>query len=65
MLVGVGDGPWDDMRKFDDKIPARDFDNFQVPEFTTLCLMALNKILYSANEIPIDIRHLKGYSPTY
>ena len=30
VLVGVGDGPWEDMRKFDDKIPARDYDNFQV-----------------------------------
>ncbi|KAG6410202.1 hypothetical protein SASPL_128255 [Salvia splendens] len=36
VLVGVGDGPWDTMKEFDDYIPAREFDNFQFVNFTEI-----------------------------
>ncbi|CAL5196521.1 unnamed protein product [Lathyrus oleraceus] len=47
VLIGVGDGPWGDMKKFDDKLPARDFDNFQFVNFNDIMS---KKISSSAKE---------------
>ncbi|KAI4334670.1 hypothetical protein L6164_013387 [Bauhinia variegata] len=79
VLVGVGDGPWDMMREFDDNIPARAFDNFQFVNFTEIMSKNVDSTrketefaLAALMEIPsqykatIDLSILggqRGYSP--
>lgn len=46
VLVGVGDGPWDMMKEFDDNIPARDFDNFQVSVLLQIIFYLIVDIYY-------------------
>jgi len=63
ILVGVGDGPWDMMREFDDNIPSRSFDNFQFVNFTEIMSKNVSQIrketefaLAALMEVPLQYK---------
>ncbi|KAG8079132.1 hypothetical protein GUJ93_ZPchr0007g4460 [Zizania palustris] len=70
VMVGVGDGPWDAMKHFDDSIPDRAFDNFQFVNFTDI--MSTSKdmpkkeaafALAALMEIPSQYKATQGLRP--
>jgi len=62
VLVGVGDGPWDMMQEFDDKLPRREFDNFQFVNFTSIMSKSLPQ---SAKEAAFAIAALMEIPSQY
>lgn len=70
VMVGVGDGPWDSMKQFDDCIPQRAFDNFQFVNFTEIMSsnMEISKkessfALAALMEIPIQYKATQHLRP--
>jgi len=67
ITIGVGDGPWDLMVEFDDKLPDRIFDNFQfVPFYDTMIKAENREVAFSISalqEIPEQYAQIKqlGY----
>jgi E3 ubiquitin-protein ligase RGLG len=66
IMVGVGDGPWDTMKCFDDQLTESKFDNFQFVNYTEIkkeygeysnidAIFAMNALM----EIPMQYKFIK------
>jgi len=63
ITVGVGDGPWNQMEEYDDKLPTRKFDNFQFVPFADTMERAENRevkfSIAALQEIPDQYQIIK------
>ena len=65
IMVGVGDGPWEGMKEYDDGLSARKFDNFQFVNYTDIMANMDNEdpdaafALHALMEIPDQFKEIK------
>lgn len=65
ICIGVGKGPWENMKKMDDDIPRRKFDNFQFVNFHQMMKQCENEQVEFARqalmEIPDQYNYIKNH----